>query len=129
MTVNYLNYTLMNLDTSLAGYQANSEWTLIDYKPFRNEIFYDNWIEPFPFSEIHYKILIRRKPLFVLQNYCVPALMLCIITLISFYIPFPQGTKHIMNTTSFIYFFPKLNVLIIFKSRKWESVLCWLLPF
>ena len=93
MTNNYLNYSLMNLQTSLAGYQQNSEWTLVDYKPFRKLIMYDNWIEPHPFSEIHYKILVRRKPLFVLQNYCIPALMLCTITLFMFYIPFGQQSQ------------------------------------
>ena len=89
-TQKYLNYTLMNEDSALAGYVENSEWTLVEYKGFRNEIMYDNWIEKDAFSEIHYKILIRRKPLFVLQNYCIPTLMLCIITLNTFYMPMPQ---------------------------------------
>ena len=80
----------MNENTALAAFTENSEWSLIGYKGFRKEINYDNWIDNFPFSEIHYKILIRRKPLFVLQNYCIPALMLCAITLFSFYMPFAQ---------------------------------------
>lgn len=89
-TMNYLNYTLMNEETALVGYQENSEWSLIGYKGFRNEIYYDNWIEPEGFSEINYKILISRKPLFVLQNYSIPAIMLCIIILCSFRMPFAQ---------------------------------------
>ena len=80
----------MNEDSALAGYVENSEWTLVGYKGFRNEIMYDNWVEKDAFSEIHYKILIRRKPLFVLQNYCIPALMLSVITLCCFFMPFPQ---------------------------------------
>ena len=88
--MSYLNYTLMNEESALAGYQENSEWSLVEYKGFRHEILYDNWIEKDPFSEIHYKILIKRKPLFVLQNYCIPALMLCIITLCTFYMPLAQ---------------------------------------
>jgi len=51
---------------------------------------YENWIENDSFSEIRYKILIRRKPLFVLQNCVIPAIMLCILTLVSFFIPFAQ---------------------------------------
>ena len=93
MTLNYLNYTLMHSDTDLAEYKENNEWTLVDYKTFRYEITYDNWVEPFAFSKIHYKILIRRKPLYMLQNYCAPALILCIIILISFYVPFPQESQ------------------------------------
>ncbi len=87
-TQKYLNYTLMEFEKK--GYQENSVWTLVGYEGFRNEIMYDNWIEKDAFSEIHYKILIRRKPLFVLQNYCIPAVMLSIITLDSFYMPMAQ---------------------------------------
>lgn len=82
----------MNENPSLQNYTENNEWTLVKYKPFRSEIKYDNWVENDLFSEIRYKILIRRKPLFVLQNFVAPALMLCILTLVSFFIPFAQGT-------------------------------------
>ncbi len=89
-TVNYLNYTYMNEFTLLDGYMESTEWDLVDYKPAREEIKYDNWIENDKFSNIHYHILIRRKPLFVLQNFCIPAVMLCIITLCSFFMPLAQ---------------------------------------
>lgn len=89
-TYTYLNYTLINESPSLENYTENNEWTLVGYKPIREEIKYDNWIEDDHFSEIRYKILIRRKPLFVLQNFVIPALMLCIITLVTFFIPFAQ---------------------------------------
>jgi hypothetical protein len=81
----------MNEIPSLDNYTENNEWILIDYRPFRTEIKYDQWVENFPFTEIRYKILIRRKPLFVLQNFVTPAVILSILTLISFFIPFPQG--------------------------------------
>jgi nicotinic acetylcholine receptor len=89
-TQKYLNYSLMNEETALAGYVENSEWSLVQYKGIRKEIVYEHWIEKDGFSEIHYKLLITRKPLFVLQNYCIPAVMLCIILLYLFYVPFPQ---------------------------------------
>jgi len=81
----------MNEFSSLESYAENNEWSLIDYQPFRKEIKYDNWIEDDVFSEIHYQILIKRKPLFVLQNFCIPAVMLCIIVLCCFFMPFAQG--------------------------------------
>lgn len=81
----------MNENTTLFGYTENNEWSLVNYKPYRKVVKYDNWVENDSFSEIHYKILIRRKPLFVLQNYCIPTMMLCIITLCSFFMPFAQG--------------------------------------
>lgn len=86
----YLNYTFMNENTTLFGYVENNEWALKGYRAYRKVIKYDNWVENDPFSEIHYKIFIRRKPLFVLQNYCIPTLMLCVITLCSFFMPFAQ---------------------------------------
>lgn len=89
-TFHYLNYTLMDENPSLQNYTENNEWKLVKYKPTRSEIKYDNWVENDLFSEIRYKILIRRKPLFVLQNFVAPALMLCILTLVSFFIPFAQ---------------------------------------
>ena len=83
----------MNEETALTAYQENSEWELIEYKGFRHEIKYDNWIEEDSFSEIHYKILISRKPLFVLQNYALPSTMLCVILLYLFYTPFGQRNQ------------------------------------
>lgn len=89
-TYQYLNYTLMDEYPSLENYTENNEWTLMAFKPFRHEIKFSNWIENDTFSEIRYNILIRRKPLFVLQNCVIPAIMLCILTLVSFFIPFAQ---------------------------------------
>ena len=103
-TYTYLNYTLMNESPSLENYTENNEWSLLAYKPVRTEIKYDNWIEDDLFSEIRYKILIRRKPLFVLQNFVIPALMLCIITLVTFYIPFAQGNYKIFTEKIKFYF-------------------------
>ena len=76
---------------SLDNYTENNEWILVDYRPFRHEIKYDQWVEDYAFTEIRYKIFIRRKPLFVLQNFVTPAVILSILTLLSFFIPFPQG--------------------------------------
>ena len=81
----------MSENPSLDNYTENNEWTMLAYKPFRVEIKYDNWIENDYFSEIRYKILISRKPLFVLQNCVIPAMMLCVLSLVSFFIPFGPG--------------------------------------
>ena len=90
----YVNYSLINEKVSLNGYSENNVWQLIKFKSFRTVVKYDGWIENDSFSEIHYKLLIRRKPLFVLHNCVIPSIMLCILTLVSFYIPFaPQVIK------------------------------------
>jgi len=69
------------------------EWDLIRYKAKRFENHYDHWFDNNSFSEIKYQILIERRSLFVLQNYVTPAVFLCILTLISFFIPFAQAMQ------------------------------------
>lgn len=94
-TSDYLNYTVLVAVPSLMNYTENNEWKLIQYKPYRTEIAYDMWIEKKSFSEIRYKILIERKSLFVLQNFVTPAVILSILTLVSFFIPFAQGKMNL----------------------------------
>ena len=89
-TVSYINYTLM-LDTpDLSNYTENNEWILASLSAYRVEVKYDNWIENDSFSEIRYKILLKRKPLFVTTNCIIPAMMLSTLSLVSFFIPFAQ---------------------------------------
>ena len=86
---------MLHPEATLKNFTDNQEWTLIAYKPSRFEIKYEHWFDENGFSEIKYEILIKRKSLFVLQNYVVPAVILCILTLTSFFIPFPQGMIYI----------------------------------
>lgn len=95
-TSNHLNYTVMHAEPSLKNFTDNQEWLLITYKPHRFEIKYEHWFDNESFSEIKYKILIKRKSLFVVQNYVTPAIILCTLTLVSFFIPFAQG-NHLMT--------------------------------
>ena len=95
-----INYSITTEEPSMFYYTENNEWTLVNYRPFRSELKYETWIEEDFFTEIKYKILIRRKSLFVLQNYVAPAQMLCILTLLSFFIPFAQR----INSENFLVF-------------------------
>jgi hypothetical protein len=89
-TSNYLNYTCRTEEPSLKNFSDNAEWILVKYKPTRVENKYEHWIENDYFSEIKYNILIKRKSLFVIQNYVTSAIILCTLTLVSFFIPFAQ---------------------------------------
>ena len=89
-TSQYLNYTCRTPEPSLKNFTDNAEWTLVKYKPTRHENKYEHWIEDDYFSEIKYNILIRRKSLFVIQNYVPSAIILSTLTLVSFFIPFAQ---------------------------------------
>jgi nicotinic acetylcholine receptor len=92
-TSNLLNYTMLAPNPSLKNFTDSSEWTLIEYKPTRFEIKYDHWFDNNSFSEIKYQIIMKRKSLFVLQNYVTAALILCTLTLVSFFIPFAQAMQ------------------------------------
>lgn len=60
-TSNQINYTIMIETPLLDNYTENNEWVLVEYKPFRNEMKYDQWIEDHAFSEIRYKVSIIKK--------------------------------------------------------------------
>ncbi len=90
-TSDQLNYTMLHPNVTLKNFTDNQEWTLITYKPSRFEIKYEHWFDDEAFSEIKYQICIKRKALFVIQNYVIPAVILCSLTLTSFFIPFAQG--------------------------------------
>ena len=89
-TINYLNYTLMLKEPDLSNYTENNEWILVSFSANRVEVKYANWVENDSFSEIRYKVLLKRKPLFVVTNCIIPALMLSMLSLSSFFIPFAQ---------------------------------------
>ena len=72
-------------------YEENNEWRLREVRQLRKENVYPDWIEPDAFTEITYKLIIARKPLFVIQNLVIPAVMLTILTLVVFFIPFAQA--------------------------------------
>jgi hypothetical protein len=66
---------------------------LVSLNGSRVEEKYPDWIEDDYFSEIHFTINLKRKPLYIIINCVMPALILSIITVISFVIPFPQQTQ------------------------------------
>ena len=63
---------------TLDQYSENTVWKLLDFKAFETQNIYSTWFENATFSEVTYKLLLRRKPLFVLQNNIIPAVMLVI---------------------------------------------------
>jgi nicotinic acetylcholine receptor, invertebrate len=92
-TSNCLNYSKLNEVPSLKNYTENSEWILTDILSSRFEIRYDHWFDNNSFSEIKYEIHLKRKSLFIIQNYVISSIFLCILSLTSFFIPFAQGIK------------------------------------
>lgn len=89
-TSNYINYNVTNKEIILNNYHENNEWRIIATKIVRAEVKYDMWIDDQCFSEIRVKLILQRKPLFVISNCVLPANMLTALTLTTFFIPFAQ---------------------------------------
>jgi hypothetical protein len=89
-TSNVLNYSKLFDQSLLKDLGENQVWSILKYNAVRTETHYEHWIDNQNFSEIKYKILMRRKPLFVLQNYVIPAMILSTVTLLCFFIPYPS---------------------------------------
>ena len=88
-TSRYINYVSGGDKTFyLDGYIQNKLWNVVSLNWTFVEKFYGGTDG---FSEIHLELVISRKPLFVIANLVVPALLLTIATLISFWIPFAQA--------------------------------------
>lgn len=88
-TIKSLNYTLNDNGENLADYVESSAWNLVEFRQYREETIYENWGNE-AFAEMHYIIVIRRKPLYLITNCVLPAIILSCLTLVSFYLPFAQ---------------------------------------
>jgi len=96
-TSNLLNYSKMFDESLLKNLSENQVWSVLQYNAARIESHYEHWIDNQNFSEIKYRILMRRKSLFVLQNYAIPAMILSTITLLCFFIPYPSRKDFIFS--------------------------------
>ncbi|CAF1582305.1 unnamed protein product [Rotaria sp. Silwood1] len=89
-TSSLIHYRFWEKSPELPQYTPNNEWKLLAVAQSIKTVQYPNWVEPDTFFEINFTILIVRKPLQAIYNTVVPALMLTILTLVSFFIPFAQ---------------------------------------
>ncbi len=92
-TVASLNYSIINNNDVLSDYEESNTWEVIDVKYNREDVIYENWGELDPFSEMHYTLKLKRKPLYLIMNCVVPAIILSLLTLVSFFLPFAQQNQ------------------------------------
>ncbi len=85
-TGSLIHYQFWNNKPELPQYTPNNEWKLLAVAQSIKTVDYPNWVEPDPFFEINFSILIVRKPLQAIYNTVVPALMLTTLTLVSFFV-------------------------------------------
>lgn len=90
----------------LSQFYKNVEWDIIDVPAYYNEVHYDCCSEPY--SDITFKIVIRRKILFYLVNLILPVALMTFLTVSVFYLPSDSNEKVTLSIsilTSLIVFF------------------------
>ena len=70
----------------IAKYEENGEWDLIDERIVRGTV-YHAFSNNTVFSELSYKLLLRRKPLYYIANFVIPCVLIALVTILLFLIP------------------------------------------
>ena len=82
-------YPLSDKVKSLVGiakYEVNGEWDLMDERIVRGTV-YHAFSNDTVFSELSYKLLLRRKPLYYIANFVIPCVLIALVTILLFLIP------------------------------------------
>ena len=82
-----LDYNVINASSLIYNYTENKQWSLISKTASKNAAFRIQT----NYTEIKLKIIIKRKPLFILTNIVILALILSTVTIVTFFIPFAQA--------------------------------------
>ena len=80
-------YRLYSSDNVIYNYTENKLWELLKFTKSELDVFKAGEF----YRELRFKLTIKRKPVYIIANIVVPALILSCITIITFFIPFPQA--------------------------------------
>ncbi len=93
-----LNLTMTGSHTAdLSKYFINGEWELLGVPGQLNIVHYNCCKDPF--ADITYKIILKRRVLFYLNNLVMPNLILAGLVVFSFYVPPESGERISLNIT------------------------------
>lgn len=93
-----LNLSITRPGTAdLTKYLINGEWQLLGVPARRNHVNYSCCTDPF--ADITYKIILKRRVLFYLNNLVMPNLILAGLVIFSFYVPPESGERISLNIT------------------------------
>ena len=97
-SIDMLNLTMTRPGTAdLTMYYINGEWELRGVPGRRNEKMYNCCINAF--VDITYKIILKRRVLFYVNNLVMPNLILAGLVVFSFYVPPESGERISLNIT------------------------------
>lgn len=86
-----LSMTSSSNSADLTRYVNNGEWHLLKMTAKRNKVFYNCC--KYPFYDVTYNLIIKRKPLYYVFNLILPCALIATLTLIKFYLPPESGEK------------------------------------
>ncbi|KAH8360040.1 hypothetical protein KR093_010255, partial [Drosophila rubida] len=82
---------LVQVGIDLTEFYLSVEWDILEVPATKNEEYYPDTLEPF--SDITFKLTMRRKTLFYTVNLIVPCVALTFLTVLVFYLPSDSGEK------------------------------------
>ncbi|KAL9871615.1 acetylcholine receptor subunit beta-like 2 [Glossina fuscipes] len=82
---------LVQVGIDLSEFYLSVEWDILEVPATKNEEYYPDTLEPF--SDITFKLTMRRKTLFYTVNLIVPCVALTFLTVLVFYLPSDSGEK------------------------------------
>lgn len=82
---------IVKIGIDLSEFYLSVEWDLLAVPATRNEEYYPGYEEPF--SDITFKITMRRKTLFYTVNLIIPIVGITFLTILVFYLPADSGEK------------------------------------
>ncbi|XP_031618708.1 acetylcholine receptor subunit beta-like 2 [Contarinia nasturtii] len=82
---------IVALGIDLRELYPSVEWDILEVPAGRNEEYYPEFSEPF--SDITFKLTLRRKTLFYTVNLIIPCVALTFLTVLVFYLPSDSGEK------------------------------------
>lgn len=82
---------LVPIGIDLSEFYLSVEWDVLEVPATRNEEYYPGYEEPF--SDITFKLTMRRKTLFYTVNLIIPIVGITFMTVLVFYLPSDSGEK------------------------------------
>jgi nicotinic acetylcholine receptor, invertebrate len=82
---------LVPVGIDLSEFYLSVEWDVLEVPASRNEEYYPGYEEPF--SDITFKLTMRRKTLFYTVNLIIPCVGITFLTVLVFYLPSESGEK------------------------------------
>ncbi|CAH1801850.1 unnamed protein product [Owenia fusiformis] len=96
-----LTYSTPNID--LEVFSKSGEWDVTETTGSRLDRYYSDYPD-LPYPEVHYSMMLKRKPLFYAINVVLPVMLIASLTLLVFWLPSDSGEKMSMGLTILLSF-------------------------